>query len=531
MNIEEIENKLAGYFSTRPEIEVGYIFGSRRSGKENKLEHGLQIAIQSLIDIGGPLMKYHKVICLAVVMLLGFAGKISAQQLGEALDDSTYTWVTGGNADWFGQTAVSYFGGDAVQSGAIGNSSQTYIQTVVTGPVNAGFYYKVSSEEGADFLRLYIDGALTASWSGEVNWTAGSYYVASGTHAVKFVYQKDGTISSGSDAAWVDYFTISPETYPPGKPLNFTATGGGLQAGLSWTAPGNDGYTGDVSSGAYEIRYSSTSGSTPLTAQYAVTISSAWVQGSTNTYSITGLWPESAYYFWIKAKDEAGNWSVWSDTASAIPSGFTDINAGLTGVYLASLSWGDYDNDGDLDLALAGYTGSAWISKIYRSGYSQLQTNSAPSKPISGFTAQPDYNTAKLTLDWNASTDAETPALGLHYEIIMSTVDMNANPAWRPYVVSVTSGAGTGTGGWQNIGNYPHGFISAAHQPGMILSSFQENTTYYWKVRAIDTGLAKSSWSVQQASFIPYAPPSVASISPNSRINAVSRLNKSQQPH
>jgi hypothetical protein len=36
---------------------------------------------------------------------------------------------------------------------------------------------------------------------------------------------------------------------------------------------------------------------------------------------------------------------------------FTDIGAGLTGVYNCSLAWGDYDNDGDLDLALAGGTG------------------------------------------------------------------------------------------------------------------------------------------------------------------------------
>ncbi len=45
---------------------------------------------------------------------------------------------------------------------------------------------------------------------------------------------------------------------------------------------------------------------------------------------------------------------------------FTDIGAGLTGVDNAGLAWGDYDNDGDLDLALAG-NGSSWrISRIYR---------------------------------------------------------------------------------------------------------------------------------------------------------------------
>ncbi|MEO9873029.1 T9SS type A sorting domain-containing protein [Ekhidna sp.] len=35
---------------------------------------------------------------------------------------------------------------------------------------------------------------------------------------------------------------------------------------------------------------------------------------------------------------------------------FTDINAGLQGVYVSSAKWGDYDNDGDLDIAFSGST-------------------------------------------------------------------------------------------------------------------------------------------------------------------------------
>ena len=46
---------------------------------------------------------------------------------------------------------------------------------------------------------------------------------------------------------------------------------------------------------------------------------------------------------------------------------FNDIGAGLAGVRLSSSAWGDYDNDGDLDLLLAGYEGYAtYVSKIYR---------------------------------------------------------------------------------------------------------------------------------------------------------------------
>jgi predicted nucleotidyltransferase len=49
-------------------------------------------------------------------------------------------------------------------------------------------------------------------------------------------------------------------------------------------------------------------------------------------------------------------------------SGFTDIGAGLTGVYYSSVAWGDYDNDGDLDILLTGDEGSGDpVAKLYRS--------------------------------------------------------------------------------------------------------------------------------------------------------------------
>ena len=59
------------------------------------------------------------------------------------------------------------------------------------------------------------------------------------------------------------------------------------------------------------------------------------------------------------------------------PTSFTDMSGvySLTDVHHGSLDWGDYDNDGDLDILLTGYDGAIFVSKVYRnddSGFSDM---------------------------------------------------------------------------------------------------------------------------------------------------------------
>ena len=60
----------------------------------------------------------------------------------------------------------------------------------------------------------------------------------------------------------------------------------------------------------------------------------------------------------------------WQFTAGTVTTrcvgGFTDIGAGLTGVVFSSVAWGDYDNDGDVDILLSGGTSGGPVTQVWR---------------------------------------------------------------------------------------------------------------------------------------------------------------------
>jgi hypothetical protein len=72
---------------------------------------------------------------------------------------------------------------------------------------------------------------------------------------------------------------------------------------------------------------------------------------------------------------------------------FVNINAGLTPLSSSSAAWGDYDNDGRLDILISGDTGSGLVTQVWRntgSGFTNI--NAGLSALASGSVAWGDYD-------------------------------------------------------------------------------------------------------------------------------------------
>jgi len=122
----------------------------------------------------------------------------------------TVSW-THGEYPWELTNQNAYEGTYCVKSKTwqwnAGNSQKSELSITWTSDRNdsISFYKKVSSETSYDKLNFYIDGNLMESSSGtDEGWTRSAYAVSAGSHTFKFSYEKDYSVSSGSDCAWLD---------------------------------------------------------------------------------------------------------------------------------------------------------------------------------------------------------------------------------------------------------------------------------------------------------------------------------------
>ncbi|MCF8368209.1 MAG: FG-GAP-like repeat-containing protein [Bacteroidales bacterium] len=161
---------------------------------------------------------------------------------------------------------------------------------------------------------------------------------------------------------------------------------------------------------------------------------------------------------------------------------FNSLNAGIADGEYSCLAWGDYDNDTDLDLIVAGssYSGGPF-TKIYRND--AALPNFLPEPPQNLYY---DFADDRTILSWDAGSDLQTPVNGLTYNIRIGTESLscdNLSPMAHMdngYRKIVKAGNTSRSNSWMVEGLIP-------------------GQTYYWSVQTIDNTFAASEFSDEQS--------------------------------
>lgn len=157
-----------------------------------------------------------------------------------------------------------------------------------------------------------------------------------------------------------------------------------------------------------------------------------------------------------------------------------DLNGEMFGVSRGASAFGDLDGDGALDMVVAGLNAGNKTSRWIKNPTST--TNAAPAAPTN---LEISVDTTTVTFSWDAATDDSTPQASLTYNLFL--LDSAGN-----YVVSPLADTVSGHTFFQGYGNT---FLNTS----WTVHGLDTLATYRWGVQAIDNSYAASAFAT--ASF------------------------------
>lgn len=345
------------------------------------------------------------------------------------------------------------------------------LDIAITGNSSSGRITKIYQNTGSGFSEVF-SGQIAGAEDSNVDWGD---------------YDNDGDL----DLAVQGFGSFGPITYVyrnnngNGFTHVFTNTFTGLYNGdLKWGDYDNDGdldllSTGRTNSGAYTRVYKNHGSyfSSVYTAMNYYNESSADWGDYDNDGDLDLIINGRDYYWNVSTRIYKNNGSTFSQT----------FNGQIDNCYIGSVDWGDYDNDGDLDVLISGRVNySSYFNKIYQN--TTNTSNTAPSTPT-GLSATTGNGSA--TLNWLPANDNQTANSSLTYHVRIGTT-----PGGDDVVSKVTSNSGRLL--VPERGNAEHG--TNFKIKGLA------GGTYYWSVQAIDHGKLASSYATEHSFLIATTP-------------------------
>lgn len=318
---------------------------------------------------------------------------------------------------------------------------------------------------------------------------------------------------------------------------------------LTWTAPGDDGASGQASQ--YDIRYS-TSTINDLNWNSATQVAdepTPQVAGSIESFVVTGLNPSTTYYFAIKVADEVPNWSALSniiskstDSETTPPSNISNLLITNVGETVLDLGWTAVGDDGttgtasqyDIRYYTDSITDSNWdLATQVLSEPTPQSAGSSESMTITGLSGNTKYYFAIKVADevpnWSGlsnipsvTTSNETTSPAAVSNLLASNAtgnsiqltwtapgdDGNSGTATAYDIRLSTSNINSGTFNSATIiSNLPT--PKAAGQPEtLIVSGLDQEVTYYFALKTVDEAANWSDLSnVVNATTVDETPP------------------------
>lgn len=215
----DIDQAMATLSSTSPYITINSNQHNHDTLYQTLMENG---QYNITVDAGTPIGQNID-LTLDLVAGLYTDSKTFIKSVGQVDEDwetgdmTQFAWISGGDVPWVITSGNPYEGSFAAMSGNI-NDNQTSTLSIDINVLSAdtlSFYKKVSCEEGYsgtlwDYLDFQVNGTSKDQWGGEIAWSKENYFLSTGYHNLTWLYFKDASVSSGSDAAWVDYIVFPP---------------------------------------------------------------------------------------------------------------------------------------------------------------------------------------------------------------------------------------------------------------------------------------------------------------------------------